>query len=396
MDLHFGVGLITAMLAAALIVGIIAERIHIPYSVALLIAATPIHVNGLEQHFESSLLFVFLPLLIFEAAWNVDTRLLRTNWAPVFLMAVPGVLLTAGLVGFGLSLFNQLPFMPALLLGAILSATDPVALIPILRRLAVPHELAAIVEGESLLNDGVAIVLYTLLVGAVVNGTSLDALTFLGKSLLVSAGGVLIGVVVALAIAFLLRLTNERLLYFVASVVALFIAYLGAEHFHFSGIFAAVSTGIALVATIRYPPNFTPQDIGSFWAVLAFFANSLVFLLMGLRIDFPSAWHQPLLLALTIGFVLLARLFLAYAAFPLTKPGVPFAWRNVIALSGMRGAISIALALNLPNATPFRVQIIDATFGVVLITLVVQGIALGPSLKRMQLSANPARAASSA
>ncbi|HMD01903.1 MAG TPA: cation:proton antiporter, partial [Candidatus Baltobacteraceae bacterium] len=211
MDLHFGVGLITAMLAAALIVGIIAERIHIPYSVALLIAATPIHVNGLEQHFESSLLFVFLPLLIFEAAWNVDTRLLRTNWAPVFLMAVPGVLLTAGLVGFGLSLFNQLPFMPALLLGAILSATDPVALIPILRRLAVPHELAAIVEGESLLNDGVAIVLYTLLVGAVVNGTSLDALAFIGKSLLVSAGGVLIGVVVAVAIAFLLRLTSDTL-----------------------------------------------------------------------------------------------------------------------------------------------------------------------------------------
>ena len=386
------VTVIAVLLAAALIIGIVAERIRIPYSVALLLAATPLEVKGLQQHFVSSLLFIFLPALIFEAAWNVDIRLLWKNWRAVLFMAVPGVGLTAVLVGLGLSLVNQLPFLQALLLGAILAATDPVAVIPILKRLNVPHELATILEGESLLNDGFAIVLYTSLIAILSFGQRLTGLEFAGKALLVSGGGLLIGFVTAGVVAFVLRATKDMRLYFVASAVTVYISYLGAEKVHLSGIFAVVSAGIVLRLATRFPAESDANEIGTLWAALAFFANTFVFVLMGIRIDFMRIWHEPELLLATIGFVTLARLFLSYVAFPLTKRDAPAAWRHVIFLAGMRGAISIALALNIPENVKFRPQIIDATYGVVLITLVAQGIALGPVLTKLRPSLAPAHA----
>ncbi len=389
---QFHVTEVVLFLAAALFIGIVAERIRIPYSVALLLAATPLELKGIEQHFVSSLLFIFLPALIFEAAWNVDTPLLRKNWRPVLLMAVPGVGLTALLVGLGLSLFNLLPFLPALLLGAILAATDPVAVIPIMKRLNVPHELATIIEGESLLNDGFAIVLYTSLIAVVGSGKPLSGFEFVGKTFLVGGGGLLIGCVTAGVIAFVLRATKDMRLYFVASVVTVYVSYLGAEMVHMSGIFAVVASGIVLRLRTRFPADADADEIGTLWAAVAFFANTIVFILMGIRINFDRVLHEPVLMLATAAFVTLGRLFLSYVAFPLTKPGAPPAWRHVIALSGMRGALSIALALNLPDSVTFRPQIIDATFGVVLITLVAQGLSLGPVLGKLRPRLVPAGA----
>jgi CPA1 family monovalent cation:H+ antiporter len=386
------VAVVAVLLAAALIIGIIAERIRIPYSVALLIAATPLEVKGLQAHFVSSLLFIFLPALIFEAAWSVDVRLVWKNWPSVLLMAVPGVGLTALLVGLGLSLVHQLPLLQALLLGAILAATDPVAVIPILKRLNVPHELATILEGESLLNDGLAIVLYSSLIAILSLGQRTTALEFTGKALLVSCGGLLIGFVTAGIVAFVLRATKDMRLYFIASIVTVYISYLGAEKVHLSGIFAVVSAGVVLRLATRFPADSDASEIGTLWAAVAFFANTFVFVLMGIRIDFGRIWHEPELLLATIAFVTLARLFLSYVAFPLTKRDAPTAWRHVIFLAGMRGAISIALALSIPENVKFRPQIIDATYGVVLITLVAQGIALGPVLTKLRPSLVPAHA----
>jgi CPA1 family monovalent cation:H+ antiporter len=380
------ISVFVALLAAALIVGIIAERIHVPYSVALLLASVPLELKGLQQAFVSSLLFVFLPALIFEAAWNVDSRLLFANWRSILLLAGPGVILTTIFVGFGLVLVKEMTLMPALLLGAILAATDPVAVIPILRKLNVPHELATIVEGESLLNDGIAIAIYTVLVGTLVSGAPLRLGLFAEKTFVVSLGGIAVGLVASAAVALLLRLNSDGLLVLVGTVVAVFGAYLSAEHWHFSGIFATVAAGIALQSWMRFPKGTERADVGRFWSVIAFFSNSLVFLLMGIRIDIQRVFHEPDLVLWTALFVTVARLFLAYGGFGFTKPDAPFGWRHVVALSGMRGALSIALALNLPQTIPNRPQIIDAAFGVVLITLVFQGLALGPTIPRLDLS----------
>ncbi len=386
------VGVIALLLLAALVIGIVAERIRIPYSVALLIAATPLELKGIQQHFVSSLLFVFLPALIFEAAWNVDTRILLRNWKPVLFMAVPGVALSALLVGLGLSLTHEIPFLQALLLGAILAATDPVAVIPIMKRLEVPHDLATIIEGESLLNDGFAIVLYASLLAVIGSGRPLEALAFTAETLLVAGGGLLIGSVTAGLMALVLRATRDMLLYFVASVATVYVSYLAAERYHVSGIFAVVAAGVVLRLATRFPAKKGPAEIATLWAAIAFFANTMVFVLMGIRINFERVWHEPVLLLATIGLVTLGRLFLSFVAFPLTKPGAPVAWRPVIALAGMRGAISIALALNIPEDVKYRPQIIDATFGVVLITLVVQGISLGPLLAKLRPRLVAARA----
>ena len=141
------VSTIIAVLAAAMIVSVVADRIGVPYVVALLIVDTPIDIAPASE-FAPALLFVFLPALIFEAAWNVNAAALKRRWLAVAVLAVPGVLVTAVIVGGGLALTGQMPFVPALLLGAILAATDPIAVIAVFKRLRVPTDLAAIVEGE--------------------------------------------------------------------------------------------------------------------------------------------------------------------------------------------------------------------------------------------------------
>ena len=379
------VSTVVALLAVALIVSAIADRIGVPYVVALLIVATPVEFGANE--FAPALLFIFLPALIFEAAWNIDAAALKRRWLPVAVLAIPGVLLTAGLVGGGLALARQMPFVPALLLGAILAATDPIAVIAVFRRLHVPTDLATIVEGESLFNDGAAIVLYGVVVG-ILSGTQAapNALTITWTALSVSLGGAAIGLIAAALVALLLRGNDSAQLQVVGTLVAAFGSYLIADRLHLSGIFAAVVVGIAVRAFPRFPSTAAIVDVDSFWSVMAFLANALVFVLMGLRIEFARILHEPRLVLLTLGLVTAARLILAYAALPLASSRIAPAWRSVIALSGMRGALSVALAIGLPPDIPFRPQIVDTVFGVVFITLVAQGLAIGPFISRQRLA----------
>ncbi|MGD0474324.1 MAG: sodium:proton antiporter [Candidatus Velthaea sp.] len=378
---------VVALLAVALVVSAFADRIGVPYVVALLIVATPIDFPSFNA-FAPALLFVFLPALIFEAAWNINAEALKRRWLAVTVLAVPGVLLTAAIVGGGLALAQQMPFVPALLLGAILAATDPIAVIAVFRRLHVPHDLATIVEGESLFNDGAAIVLYGVVVGVLSGaGGAPDPGTIAVTSLSVSLGGAAIGLVAAVLVALLLRGSDSPQLQVVGTIVAAFGSYLVADHFHLSGIFAAVVAGIAMRAFPRFPSTAAVADVDGFWGVMAFLANALVFVLMGLRIEFARILHEPLLVAITLALVTAARLILAYIVLPLAGAKIAPAWRSIIALSGMRGALSVALAIGLPADIPFRPQIVDTVFGVVFVTLVAQGLAIGPVISRRRLAA---------
>ena len=387
--LEDGVTVIVALLGAAVLVSVIAERIGFPYVVALLLIATPLEIAHVPDEFGPALLFVFLPALVFEAAWNVDLRGLQRRWVAIAVLAIPGVLLTAVLVAAGLSLARLMPFVPALLLGAILGATDPIAVIAVFRRLSVPTDLATIVEGESLFNDGAAIVLYGVVLAAVTAGhvahgpaqIALDALE-------VSLGGAAIGFVAAVVVAFVMRGITDTPLQIVGTIVAAYGAYLIADKPHLSGIFAAVVAGISLRTFRRFPSSEAASfGVERFWAVLAFIANLLVFVLMGLRIEFARIFHEPVLVLLTLALVTLARIVLGYVALPLASIGKRYAgWQPVVALSGMRGALSVALVIGLPADVPYRSQLLDAVFGVVFLTLVVQGLSIGPVLARLQLA----------
>jgi CPA1 family monovalent cation:H+ antiporter len=378
-----GSEIVVVLLAAALVVGTVANWLRIPYVVALLLASLPLTFSPASA-FAPSVLVIFLPALVFEASWGLDLSAMRMFWKPIAFLALPGVIITAFAVAFGLSLAHVMPFLEALLLGAIVSATDPIAVSAAFKELSAPVELSTIVEGESLCNDGIATALYSAVLAVIASGSGKLGIVSL-RSAAASIEGVLLGLAAATLVAFGMRRTSSIQLQIVATIVAAYAAYLLAQRFQASGIFAVLVVAIALRAYRGFPTSSEAiVEIDRFWSVLAFISNSIVFLLLGLRINLARIWHEPLLVLLTLALVLGSRFALTYVALPLL--GIyQRDWKKIVMLSGMRGALSLALALVLPPSIPFRASIIDAVFGVVAATLIVQGLAIGPVLRRSNL-----------
>jgi CPA1 family monovalent cation:H+ antiporter len=375
--------LIILLLVAALLVGIMAGKMKIPYAVALVAIALPFHPDRAIV-FAPSVLIVFLPALIFEAAWQINLPHLKKHWLPVAVLAIPGVAITAFVIATGLWFAHVMPFLEALLIGAILSATDPIAVIATFKQLEAPPELATIIEGESLCNDGVAAVLYTAILAIIVNGSGQLSQITLG-AFGGSIAGIVLGCLIASITAFAMRYTKEIQLQILATLVAAYSAYLIAIHFHASGIFAALAAGIALRAYKGFPS--TPEvtgEIDRFWGVLAFLSNAIVFLLLGLRIDCGRILHEPVLVGLTILLTFGSRALFTYIGLPLL--GIhQRGWNHIAMLAGIRGALSLALALILPIDIPDRPQIIDAVFGVVTVSLLLQGLTIGPVMRILKI-----------
>ncbi len=392
MEVHAGVLTVIAILSVALVVGVAAERLRIPYIVALLVVTLPLPPLQSDEHFAQSFLLVLLPTLIFDAAWNLNVRDLMRAWRAVAFMAIPGVLLTVAVVGGGLALTGLAPLVPALLLGAIIAPTDPIAVIATFRRLAVPTGLAVIVEGESLFNDGVAVVLYGAFALAVGQGSRIEPLALTWDVAYVALGGIAIGIVVAAVAYVVVRWSTDRDLHVIGSVLVAYGAYQAAEGVHESGIFASLCGGVAY----RWFEHLRNDDaivehVHTFWSIAAFFANTVVFLIVGARIEIWRVAEHPLVVVVTLALVIGSRLALVYGFLPFL--GVPQrAWQHVIALSGIRGGISLALALSLPHSIAFRDVIIDLVYGVVALTILTQGLMLGPVMRRLSLGPQGAAA----
>jgi monovalent cation:H+ antiporter, CPA1 family len=376
-EVAHAVGAFVALLGAAVLIAILAERVRVPAAVALVAVGALVPMQP-PFAFGDVLLFVFLPPLIFEAAWNLDLEALRRTAWRVAVLAVPGTLATAAIVAGALVLAHVLPFGAALLFGAIVSATDPVAVVAAFRRVRVPADLRTLVEGESLSNDGVALVLFAFaLVVASGARTSLGADVLLG--VLEVAGGVAIGALLGMLCAAVLHATDAAEYEVTVTIVLAYVAYLAATALHCSGIFATAAGAIALrAAVVRLPRAMSNAgDVDRAWSALAFMANAVVFLATGLLIRPDRILHEPLLVLVAVAAVTLARAVLALVAVR------DRAGRITVFLAGMRGALPLALALSLPDTLPLRPQIIDATFAVVLVTIVVQGAPLGFVLERL-------------
>lgn len=372
-SLAFGVGQFAALLAAALAVSIAAERVRIPSAVLLVAAgvcAGTLWNARPPFAFSQALLFVFLPPLIFEAAWSIDLRELRANWLRIAVLAFPGTILVAFAVAGVLALSGAMPFASALLLGAIVSATDPVAVVAVFRSVLVPAQLRTVVEAESISNDGVAVVLYSLALAA----ASGAAVSWSGASLagvVAVLGGVAVGAACALPFWAALRLTNASAQEVTATVGLAYAAYVIADGLHWSGIFATAAAAIALRALLAQRAHLTNRDdVDVFWNAAGSMANAIVFLSAGLLIDPVRVLHEPLLVLVALAVVLVSRLVLAGLI------GSDRRGRAIVFLAGMRGALALALALALPANVPGRASIIDVVFATVLLTLVVQGIPL--------------------
>lgn len=336
--------------------------------------------------FGEATLMLFIPALIFEAAWNLDFHLLCEHWKTVTLLAVPGVVLTASLIACAVRYGAGLQWPGALLLGAILSATDPVSVVAIFRRLPVPKALATIVESESLFNDALAVVLYRSVLAAVLASSgaavagNVALWAFWGVALSCAAG-----LALATAAAFALRGTVSAPLQSGATLAGAYGAYALCEHFGGSGIFAVVTFGVALRELERHRISVSAAEgVRRFWSVGALAVNAVLFFLIGTALDFSDVRRFPLLAGVTVCAVVAARVAVAYGLLlPVRRYLRPF-WRTVVRMAGTRGALSLALAVSLPASLAQRPEILDATFVVVVTTILAGSLTLLPRMKRLR------------
>ena len=369
--------LIILLLVAAM-VAILTTRFRLPYTVGLvLIGFALTFVPSL--HFVPNpeiILFVLVPPLIFEAAFHIRLEDLRRDGGTILLLAVVGVLLNSFIVAGIISWGTGMALEVALVFGALIAATDPVAVVALFRKLGAPKRLRVLLESESLFNDGTAIVLFVLMLSIAETGqwNLVDGVT---DFIRVAGGGLVVGSVLGLVVSQLIGAVDDPMVETTLTTVLAFSAYLVAEKTHVSGVLAVVAAGLVngnigprgMSATTRVV-------VFNFWEYAAFVANSLVFLFIGLTINVSLLLENWVYILWAIGAVLLARAIGVYGL-TLFNKDLPMRWRHVIYWGGLRGAISLALALSLPSNGSLPIERLQAmAFGVVLFTLLVQGISM--------------------
>ncbi|OLQ75501.1 hypothetical protein BIT28_22995 [Photobacterium proteolyticum] len=416
-------GLIGLLTIASLLLPI-ANRINFPYTVLLavagsllggiVLATSNLDPPGILGDFLTSLealditsevvFFVFLPALIFESALNINARHLMTDIGPILLLAILGLLISTMLVGVFVWSVSGVSLVACLLLGAIVSATDPVAIVAIFKNLGAPKRLTILVEGESLFNDATAIVLFTILVTILLGNSDAGVISAAGKFLEVFFGGILVGLLASWAAASLIgKLRNMPLVEITLTICLAYLSFLLAEHYlHVSGVMAVVTAGLVInsFGRTQISPH-TWHTLTETWEELVFWANSLIFFLVGLivpkvLVDFTSA-HFISLIALTIA-AFTARTAVLYLVLPfLNKIGlgqqISLAFRTVMLWGGLRGAVSLALALVILE-TPgisddIKTFVASLVTGFVLFTLFVNAPTMGAMMRFFGLDRLP-------
>lgn len=383
------------LLAAALLVRL-AEFGKVPAPIVLVLGGLAIALApGLPDiELDPEVIFlVFLPPLVYAAGWRTSTQELRAVMRPLALLAVGLVFLTAAVVAVvAHALVPELSWAEAAVLGAVIAPTDAVAATSIFRRLGAPERVRLLVEGESMINDGTALVLYRIAIGVATGGAfSLGgaALEFVG----VSAGGIAVGFAVGVLSDLVIRRQTDAGLSIFLSVLTAYGAYIGAEELHVSGILAAVVAG--LYGGYRSPRSIDADirlSAVAFWGVLVFGLEITLFVLLGLQLpgivdtlNQTSSGVGDLLGPVVAIAIASIAVRLAFVLAMGRDAGETVGQRFVIGWSGMRGAVSLAAALAVPLSVDGRPQIIFLTFALILLTLVGQGLSLPFIVRALKL-----------
>ena len=370
-----------------------------PYTVGLVltgVALTLLRVGGGAALTPSLIFEAFLPPLLFEAALSLHWRDLRRDALPTLVLSTFGVILSAAVVTLGMTYLAHWPLRAALLLGVLIAATDPVAVIATFKENKIVGRIRVLMEAESLFNDGVAAVLFGLALAFASGHTDLTPARALGALAVTVLGGIGVGLACGGVAIVLAGRTTDYLVETTLTAVAAYGAFLLAEHWGVSGVLATVTAGLLLgnVGVLRGDDESTLSERGrevviAFWDFAAFAANSLIFLLIGLdvaRRSFDLLGISALALA-----ILLALLGRAVAVYPLCLLFRATRWRveprhqHLLFWGGMRGALALALALSLPETIVDRDRIVLETFGIVTFSVVVQGLTLPPLLRRLKM-----------
>ena len=413
--------LIVLLLLIALGVALLARLAKLPYTLGLVVVGLGIGIFHLLPGVALTpdlVLVIFLPALLFEGAWNLEQRELVRNWFPIFLLAGPGMAIAIGIAGLILHVAVGLDWAVAFLLGAIISPTDPIAVLALLRQIGMSSRLRILIEGESLFNDGAAAAVTQALETIIMGSAALALASHAGFTAVASAGqaatsggtialdltlgllrlvggGIGIGLVVGIVVSRLVRYVNDHLIETTITMVVAYGVYLLAEAAQVSGILATITAALILGSYGRKTGMSadTQNAVDSFWNFAAYIANSLLFLLVGIQLG-----QIPLIGTLAaIGWgvlsVIVGRALMVYLSVYVhntllfqvrhrrrrkyLSPGfIPRRWRILLLSSGLRGALSLALALALPLETPNRSTLIAIVYGVVLVTLLGQGFGL--------------------
>ncbi|AWB43282.1 sodium:proton antiporter [Paenibacillus sp. CAA11] len=390
------------LLAISIFVIAIAKQINQPYSIALVIVGLILGLFNIpvleeaetyitQSHvFQAVVISLFLPILLGDAALKLPYSHLKEYSRPVLALAFGGTLLSFAVISLGGYYILNLPLIVAFTFASLMSATDPISVISIFKSLGVPKSIVTIIEGESLFNDGIAVVLFQI--------SSVYLLTYMemgwagvGSGILLflqfSLGGIALGALLGYLFSQFIRFYDDYPLEIAFSMLLFFGSYFVAEHLHVSGVISVVVAGLIFG---NYGANVgmsekTETNINSFWDVITLIANSLIFLMIGLEIrniDFSDKWYM---IALAIVIVLAGRTMALYSS-TLVLRDFPGSWKAVLNWGGLKGSLSIALALTLPQGFEGRDDILVLTFSVVLFSLLVQGLTIKKLVLKLGLA----------
>ena len=383
----------------ATFVAIASRRFRVPYTAALLVAGLALgsmHFATLP-HLTKELLFaVFLPGLLFEAAYHLEGHELRDNARTIGALAVPGVIvaimLTALLLVAGKTLVGSdalLDWKTALFFGCVIAATDPVAVTSIFRELKAPRRLHVLVESESLFNDGTSIVFLTLML-AYFAGASPTAWSLGVEFVRIAGGGALIGLAIGWAVSRVRIAIDDPVIEITLTTIAAYGSFVAAEQVHCSGVVATVVAGVVCGNAGRHHSMTatTREAVDSFWEWLAFALNSAVFLLLGAEVSLSVlAGEWKLILIGAVAALVARAVVVEVVALGVrgTSERVPRSWLPVLTWGGLRGALSLVLALSLPKEAGNTQLIVAMTAGTVVLSLIGQGATMPLLLRRLGL-----------
>jgi len=388
-------------LAVAAVIGLgIARILHSDNTLGCLIAGVLAGLllpvidfdTGLRaENLHQLVFFLILPVLIFEAAWQIEPKILKRWLGPVLLLSTVGVVICALLIAlltyYGINHPTGFPWVAALLTGAILAATDPVSVITRLREKDASDDLVTLVEGESLFNDAAAIVLFSLVL-ALATRSAVEGGADTGEPLfgagnvalyfaVIVFGGLAVGTLCGLVTAIVVRFLRSAGAGLATLVLAAFGSFYLAEHLvHVSGILSVMACAIAARVCLRRECETRLAYVEPSWESLALLFTALVFVIMGLTITFEMFTHQWLAMLIAIAAAVGARALAIFMMTPLARfvgPPIPKDWRLILGWGGLRGVIAVALVLSLPVELPYWWTVQSMVFGVVLFSLLVQG-----------------------